>query len=107
MTKRIETAMPASTFDGACRSAFGAPPEDVINPLKSAAEALIQLREILKTISNEALDTRTVTGYRLKSLADAGAYLAYDIGEYAGGEFERMRDSLVSAGVLNAEDGHE
>ncbi len=100
-----ETAVPpAPTFVEACRSAFGSHPEDVITPINSAAETLMQLYEIFKTISGDALDARH--GYRIKALAEAGAYLAYDIGNYAGCEFESRRDSLVAAGVLSAEDSH-
>lgn len=107
MNKRtnIPTTTAAPTLVDACRSAFGAHPEDILSPINSAAETLIQLYEIFKTISNEALDANS--GYRIKALADAGAYLAYDIGEFAGCEFERLRGSLVSSGVLNAEVSHD
>ncbi|MDP2172002.1 MAG: hypothetical protein Q8J96_16460 [Rhodocyclaceae bacterium] len=97
-------APPAPTFIDACNATFGSHPEDVIMPINSAAETLMQLHEIFKTISDDALDARH--GHRIKALAEAGAYLAYDIGNFAGCEFERLRDSLVAAGVLSAEDSH-
>lgn len=104
MSKQTATAVPpAPTFVDACRSVFGSHPEDVITPINSAAETLMQLHEIFKTISDEALDARH--GHRIKALADAGAYLAFDIGNFADCEFERLRDSLVAADVLPAEGG--
>lgn len=84
-----------------CRALFGEVPEDVISPIKSAAEALGWLEEIFKTISREALHERN--GYRLKRLADAGAYLAFDFHEYAGCRHEEMLGRLRGAGVARAE----
>ena len=93
----------AGNISDMCRRAFGAPPEDLFIPLKSASDALNQLYEIFRTISDEALDTKTVAGYRIKALADAGAYLAFDVAQFAGCEYERMLDSLIASGVLRKE----
>lgn len=81
----------------ACKALFGQYPEDVISPLKSAADALLWLNEICTTIKNEALDERK--GYRIKRLADAGAYIAQEFSNYAGCEYETMLDCLNDAGI--------
>lgn len=101
----VPAVLLAPTFIDACRSSFGNHPEDVIAPINSAAETLMQLSEIFKTISNEALCE--CNGYRIKRLAEAGAYLAVEIGNFADCEHESMRNALVAAGVLSAEGGRE
>lgn len=85
----------------ACRSLFGAHHEDVISPIKSAADALSWLEELFHTIEREALNERN--GYRIKHLAEMGAYLALDMGNYAGCQHETLIDRLRSAGVIPAE----
>jgi hypothetical protein len=85
----------------ACRNLFGEHPEDVISPINSAAEALSWLEELFLTIAREALVERN--GCRIKYLAEMGAYLASDIGNYAGCRHETMIDRLRNAGVVPAE----
>lgn len=85
----------------ACRSLFGEHPEDLISPIHSAADALSWLEEILNTIAREALDGRN--GYRIKHLAEAGAYLALDMGNYAGHFHETVIARLRDAGVVPTE----
>lgn len=85
----------------ACRNIFGEHPEDVISPIKSAADALSWLEELFRTIASEALDERN--GYRIKHLAEMGAYLALDVGGYADHQHETMIDRLRNAGVIPAE----
>ena len=85
----------------ACRSLFGEHPEDVIAPINSASDTLYWLEEIFKTISREALNERN--GYRIKHLAEAGAYLAFDIANFAGCQHETMIERLRTAGVVAAE----
>lgn len=84
-----------------CRNLFGENPEDVISPIKSAADTLTWLEEIFITIKNEALNERN--GYRIKHLAEVGAYLALDMSNYAGCQHEAMIDRLRNAGVVSAE----
>ena len=84
----------------ACRSLFGEHPEDVIAPINSASDTLYWLEEIFKTISREALDARA--GYRIKHLAEAGAYLAFDIANFTDCQHETMIDRLRNAGVVHA-----
>ena len=84
-----------------CRSLFGEHPEDVISPIKSAADALSWLEELFHTIEREALNERN--GYRIKHLAEMGAYLALDMGNYAGCQHETMIDRLRNAGVVSTE----
>ena len=85
----------------ACRHLFGEHPENVISPIKSAADALSWLEELFKTIEREALNERN--GYRIKHLAEAGAYLAFDIANFAGCQHETMIERLRTAGVVAAE----
>lgn len=81
--------------EAACRILFGEHPEDVISPIKCAADALGWLEEILKTIQSEALQERN--GHRIRQLAEAGAYLAADMSNYAGCQHETMIARLRSA----------
>lgn len=90
-----------STDVEACRSLFGEHPEDVIAPINSASDTLYWLEEIFKTISRDALDASA--GYRIKHLAEAGAYLAFDIANFAGCQHETMIERLRTAGVVAAE----
>ena len=82
---------------------FGDHPEDVISPIKSAAEVLGWLEEIFITIKKEALEERN--GYRIKKLADAGAYIALDMANFAGGQHEAYINRLQVAGVLSDQIG--
>ena len=86
-----------------CRALFGEHPEDVISPIKSASDALGWLEELFNTIKNEALTERN--GYRIKHLAEMGAYLAFDMSNYAGCQHETMVDRLRTAGVLHGNGG--
>ncbi len=81
-----------------CKALFGQYPEDVIGPIKSAADALLWLEEIFTTIKNEALNERK--GYRIKRLADAGTYIAQEFSNYAGCEHETMLARLHDAGII-------
>lgn len=83
----------------ACEKLFGDHPEDVIEPIKSAADGLAQLEEIFITIAREATDGRN--GCRMKRLAEAGAYLAFDIGNCTGSRYETMLERLVEQGIVS------
>jgi len=80
------------------RNLFGEHPEDVISPINSAATALSWVEEILRTIQQEAKAGRA-NGLRVERLAEAGAYLAQDMGNYAGHAYETMINRLCAAGV--------
>lgn len=85
----------------ACRSLFGEHPEDVITPINSATEALCWLEELFKTIEQEALNERS--GYRIKHLAEMGAYLACNMSDFTGSQYETMMGSLRTALAVSAE----
>lgn len=97
------TAVPVAIV----KDLFGDYPEDVISPIKSVADALSWLEEIFTTIKNEALEGRN--GYRIKQLAEAGAYLAADMGNYACSKHESYLERLQSAGFapLNEVASHD
>lgn len=78
-------------------------PEDVISPIRSAAQALGWLEEILQIIVQESGAER-INSVRVKSLAEAGAYIAYDIGNFADDAHETMLESLRLAGVVAAKE---
>jgi len=92
-TKKIE-ASPDEVGE-ACLFAFGEHPEDVISVLDSASETLYQLKEIFETISRESSDT-----HRLKRLADVGAHIADDIGNFVDCQHEKYRDNLRMNGII-------
>jgi hypothetical protein len=89
--------------EAACVNLFGAHPEDVVTPIKSAADALGWLEEIFKTIQYEALKERN--GHRIQQLAAAGSYLAADMGNYAGCQYETMIERLRKASVVPTDGG--
>lgn len=93
--------------EASCKKLFGEYPEDVIAPIKSAADGLAQLEEIFITIAREATDDRNGfrnghrLGFRIKRLAEAGAYLAFDIGNCTGHQYETMLQRLVEQGIVS------
>lgn len=87
----------------ACRLAFGAYPDDVLLPLRSATETFGWLEAIMQAIARAAEDGRP--GYSIKALADAGAYLAMDFANVTDCEHGRFRDALIAAGALKVVDG--
>lgn len=91
--KKIE--MTPDEIGDVCRGAFGEHPESVIDALDSASETLYQLKEIFETISRENGNSR-----RLKRLADAGAYIASDIGNFIDCQHEEYRGNLLKAGII-------
>lgn len=99
--KGVAAVAPESALIDACKNAFGDHPEDIISLIKSTADTLSWLEELFKTIEREALNERN--GYRIKHLAEMGAYLAFDIANFAGSEYEKMHDALVDAGIIGAE----
>lgn len=80
-----------------CKRVFNQLPEDVISPTKSAADALFWLDAIFHSIKDLAEGSRN--SFRIQQLAEAGAYIAFDIGNYAGVRHEEMTCSLQAAGL--------
>lgn len=78
-----------------CKALLGKHPDDVLMPMKAASDTLSWLEELFKTIAADALDARE--GYRIKHLAEAGAYIACDFANFVGAEHESMRDHLRDA----------
>ena len=85
----------------ACKSLFGEHPEDVIGPIKSAADALGWLEELFNTIGNEALNERS--GHRIKQLAAMGAYVASETSNFSDHIHETLIDRLRTAGIVTSE----
>lgn len=83
----------------ACEKLFGDHPEDVIEPINSAEDALGQLMEIFHTIINEA--SGNIECLRIKRLAEVGAYLAFDFANYTGSRYETMLERLVEQGIVS------
>lgn len=92
-----ETTARASAPSETVNDLFGAMPEDVISPIKSAADALGWIEEILITIQREVDDPRN--RIRVRLLAEAAAYLASDVGNYAGHMYETYLGRLQVAGL--------
>lgn len=95
MTKATNT----DQIEQAVQAAFGFFPEDVIAPAKAAADMLHGLDEIFKSIAAEAEKNDSVSFFRIKHLAKAGAYLAFDHANYIGGNYEEMTRNLEKAGI--------
>lgn len=88
----------------AFRRLFGEHPEDVISTIKSASDAMSWLEQLFKTIEREALDEHN--GYRIKHLAEMGAYIACDMGNYADSEHEKLLYTLKASGAVRSEVDH-
>lgn len=82
----------------ACRALFGEHPEDVIAPIKCAADALWWLDEIFKTLSREELHERN--SIRIKHLSECGSYLANEFANFAGCQHEAIQ-TRISKFYLN------
>ena len=82
------------------RASFGQHPEDVISPVKTAADVFSWLEEIFASIRREAEGERVNTT-RIRNLADCGVYVAAEFTNYLGVEHEGMSRSLASAGLLD------
>lgn len=83
----------------ACNEAFGLHPEDVAAPIKAGADVCLWLDEIFKTIREEAEKNGPVSHLRIKYLANAGAYLAFDYANYLGSQHEDMTEKLATVGI--------
>lgn len=82
---------------------FGEHPEDVISPIDSAAEALGWLEEIFNVIKQKAeYDQSSLS--QVKRLADAGAYIANNIGGYVEARYRDMSDRIEMATSTNGGD---
>lgn len=78
-----------------CKRIFDvAHPEDVISPIRIAADALGWLEEVLKTIEAEA-----GSNARIKRLARMGAYLAADMSNLADCAYEDMLEAIKKGGA--------
>ncbi len=87
----------ANQFIDPVKNLFGQHPLDVISPINSASESLLQLAELFKTISKEALIERN--GYRIKRLAEAGAHIADDMSNYTDCVHESLVNNLRKSGI--------
>lgn len=88
-------------YEEACRELFGAHPEDVLIPIKTAEDALGWLEEILNTIVRIAVESRAPCSPRIQALAEAGRYLAMDMGNFVGCEYELKHGRLIAKGVAS------
>ena len=82
---------------------FGEHPEDVISPIDSAAEALSWLEEIFSVIKQQA-ESGQASLLQVKRLADAGAYIANNIGGYVEARYRDMSDRIEMATSTNGGD---
>ena len=85
------------------KEAFGQHPEDVLAPAKMAYEGLGWLNEIFVSLKREAEGDNCAA--RIVKLAAAGAYLAVDLENYCGGEYECMLQKLQEVGILSTVEG--
>ncbi|MCG8987710.1 hypothetical protein MI467_12780 [Delftia acidovorans] len=80
----------------ACRRMFGGlHPEDVIDPLRTAAEALEWVVEISKTIEAEA-----ASNTRIRRLASMAAFVAMDVANLTESSYEDMLAAIKKGGAL-------
>ena len=94
-TARTTTTQHAQSAEAACKALFGRYPEDVLQSLQSASEALEWLRELCRIIAEEARALNAPGALRIASLAEAAGYLACDFGNLADCEREDMAKHLA------------
>lgn len=85
------------------KAIFGSHPEDVIRPIKTAADVLGWLEETFDILIQE-VNAERMNSVRMKRLLDAGLYLTSDFGNHLDCEHERMLESLRLAGVVAAKE---
>jgi hypothetical protein len=73
----------------------GRHPEDVIDPLRTAAEALEWVVEISKTIEAEA-----ASNTRIRRLASMAAFVAMDVANLTESSYEDMLAAIKKGGAL-------
>jgi hypothetical protein len=82
--------------DQAIKNAFGESPDDVLSPARQGGEALNWLHAILYAI--ERMTDEDI----VRSLANAGSYLADDARNSIGAQVESMENSLKKYRLENA-----
>lgn len=82
---------------------FGEHPEDVISPIDSAAEAISWLEEIFSVIKQQD-ESGQASLLQVKRLADAGAYIAINMGGYVESRYRDMSERLEMANSTNGGD---
>ena len=69
-------------------------PEDVIDPIRTAANTLYWLEQVFDTIAADP-----AANERIKRMADMGSYLAGDIANLADAEFDKMHAAMKKGGA--------
>ncbi|MEY4593012.1 MAG: hypothetical protein RIR18_1907 [Pseudomonadota bacterium] len=81
----------------AVKDLLGACPEGALYGYKTGSDALGWLEEIFKTIQQDAMDE--IKSYRVKRLAELGAYVAGDLSnslhQEHGGYIKRLKDAGI------------
>jgi hypothetical protein len=83
------------------RESFNEAPEDVICPINTASEVGYWFEEIFKVIRAEA-DKNNPDSFKIRRLADMGAYLGSDFGNRFDCRHEDLFDHLKAAGLIDA-----
>lgn len=91
-----------SKFEAA-RELFGEHPGDVLQPIKTAAEALDWVEAICTSIRVEAQGKGNLV--QIRKLAEAAEYLSLEFSSWASCQYEEMHQRLHDAGVPGCDDG--
>lgn len=78
-----------------CQRIFNATfPDDVIYPIRTAADTLYWLEQVFNTIAADP-----AANERIKRMADMGSYLAGDIANLVDAEFDKMHAAMKKGGA--------
>jgi hypothetical protein len=97
-TAAVPAQLTPEEIDAVILQAFGQRAADVVLPVKASAEAFGWLDAILRSIGDEARKDKP-DSFRIRDLAGAGAYIAFDYSNCIGCQHEDMVDRLNAAKV--------
>lgn len=95
-TKKV--TVDAATRKAVMHEACGGNPGDVLAALDSSSEVLSWIEEIFSVIEETPINDRG--GFRIRSLAAVGAYLALGFSSQADEMQRRLRGGLVASGCV-------
>ena len=95
MANPTKPAAPLQPIEQTMKNVFGDSPTDVINHIQYGAEALDWLESIFHAI--EELHDKEGSSRHVKKLASLGKYVAYDMSNTLGCQYEEYSEKLEAA----------
>ena len=95
MAKQTKSAAPLQPIESTMKDVFGDIPTNVIAHIKYGVEALDWMESIFHAI--EKLHDNAGSGSHIKRLASLGKYVAFDISNTLGCQYEEYSEKLEAA----------